>query len=619
MYKNGFCYIEGRVTVFILHSDFPQDRLRHHFKVKFSGKDVKAFTVDGDPPCTVLEGIQKKEKYTEMNCPDNNLVIKLGRKDYSIVATHFPSSCVKRGEVLTISCESETVEDAKIQPATAIHSRDRYSVFYIHTVGGTNAKTKKLFKHDAVKKFTYVCVYGEKGTTVEDALQRDGRFSDDLCNFTLIDNVDDNCIVEPVDNVDSLNGKKFKIGLPCWNKKQQANTGASNYPQKRHLTRSAWVLKVVHQRGRSVRAAVEKSGNSDETDKIYTLLCDQFPALKELMQSRFPGESYQEALKLRKEDFGKIQQSFSEVHRVGRLLKLGRSVCKVIVNDVCEGSGFVLFDNFILTNAHLFEGCVEEDTLKKGVEVSVLFNYDVPEPDTNYCYFEVVNSYICLKKDKLDYAVLQLNTEGQGVSNPKTAMQKIMTIPPGLLKDVGPIPENGEVCLIGHPGREVKRMDPTCIIEKEKRGQAVYDNVHPYMDSPSILQSISHLIRKQGTENIMMGELAEKRLTYKTFMYHGSSGSPVFDAQCKVFGLHTGGYVCRRNPTESVIEYAQPLCAILKHFVNVLKTKGLEELSKRFEEAAEGNSEIQKVLKSVSETQVVEAEPADSSESMDTD
>ncbi|XP_030287634.1 protein FAM111A-like, partial [Sparus aurata] len=452
--------------------------------------------------------------------------------------------------------------------------------------------------------------------TVEEALQRDGRFSDDLSNFTLCcQKIKFECKCK----VDKLHGKIFNIYFPqdktVNDKKQQENQRPSEDSQNKRETRPG----LENQKGISVRAAVEKSGNSDETDKIYTLLCDQFPALKELMQSRFPGESYQEALKLRKEDFGKIQQSFSEVHRVGRLLKLGRSVCKVIVNDVCEGSGFVLFDNFILTNAHLFEGCVEEDTLKKGVEVSVLFNYDVPEPDTNYCYFEVVNSYICLKKDKLDYAVLQLNTEGQGVSNPKTAMQKIMTIPPGLLKDVGPIPENGEVCLIGHPGREVKRMDPTCIIEKEKRGQAVYDNVHPYMDSPSILQSISHLIRKQGTENIMMGELAEKRLTYKTFMYHGSSGSPVFDAQCKVFGLHTGGYVCRRNPTESVIEYAQPLCAILKHFVNVLKTKGLEELSKRFEEAAEGNSEIQKVLKSVSETQVVEAEPADSSESMDTD
>uniref|UniRef100_A0A671UFL1 Serine protease n=1 Tax=Sparus aurata TaxID=8175 RepID=A0A671UFL1_SPAAU len=405
----------------------------------------------------------KKQKYNELNCPDENLVIKLGGADDCIVATHFPSSCVTLGEVLTISCESETVEEAQIQPAKAKHSRDRYSVFYIHTVGGTNAKTKKLFKHDAVKKFTYVCVYGEKGTTVEEALQRDGRFSDDLCNFTLSNNENPKCFTEPVDNVDSLNGKKFKICLPRKKranyKKQQENTG------------------------------------------IYTLLCDQYPALKELMQ--------------------------------------------MIVKDVREGTGFVLFDNFVLTN--------------KGVEVSVLFNYDDPEPGTNYCYFEVVNFYIYLKVDGLDYAVLELNTEGQ-------------RIPPGLLKDFGPRPQNGSACLIGHPGGELKKMDPTCIIEKEKRGQAVEDHLHQYRDSHFILHSISRLIREQGIENIMIGgKLAENRSTYHTPMYHGSSGSPVFDSQCKVFGLHTGGFVYRQNLTESVMDnHVKVSVSVLCYYTSIV-------------------------------------------------
>ncbi|KAM8748305.1 serine protease FAM111A-like [Acanthopagrus schlegelii] len=296
------------------------------------------------------------------------------------------------------------------------------------------------------------------------------------------------------------------------------------------------------------------------------------------MESNQPGGAAgpQRALGPRRENFEKIQQP--------NLRRLGRSVCKVIVDDD-TGTGFVLFDNFILTNAHLFKDCVEAETLKKGVEVFVLFNYDDPEPDTDYCCFEVIYSYIYFKVDDLDYAVLQLNTEGQRVSN--------HLIPPGLLKDVGPMPESGDVCLIGHPGGKCKQFDLTRIIEKEKRGQAVDDKLHPYKDSLLTLHSISHLIREQGIENIMIGgKLAEKRSTYKTFMYHGSSGSPVFDAQCKVFGLHTGGFVYGFPNTriESVIEYAQPLCAILKHFVNMLKTKGLEELLNRFKGAAKGNS-----------------------------
>ncbi|XP_030285863.1 protein FAM111A-like [Sparus aurata] len=569
----------------------PQGGCGHHFKVKFSHKHDKEYTVNCHRPCTVLRGIKKKQEYKKLNCPDENLVIKLGRADDYIVATHFPSSCVPRGEVLTISCESETVEEAKKQHAVAKHSRDRYSVFYIDTVGGTNAKKKKLFRNNAVKQFKYLCVYGKKGMKVKNALKRDGRFSDDLCNFTLSDNENPKCFTECKDDVDNLNEKKFKICLPrkktANDKKQQEITGASSNPQKKRCKTSTSVLSVVHQKGKSARAEMKKG---DRDEEIKEILRNQFPALKELMQRRFPGDSYQKAVELRKENFGKIQQSFSEVHRVRRLLELGRSVCKVIVKDVCQGTGFVLFDNFILTNAHLFGGCVEAETLKKGVEVFALFNYDEPEPYTNYCRFEVVNSYIRLKKDGLDYAVLQLNTEGQRVSN--------HLIPPGLLKDFGPMPESGAACLIGHPRGEVKKMEPTCIIEKEKRGQAVYDNVHPYKDSPFILHSISHLIREQGIENIMTGgKVAEMGSTYKTFMYHGSSGSPVFDAQCKVFGLHTGGYVYRQNPTKSVIEFAQPLCTILKHFV---KTQGNEELLKIFKEAAKENSHLQEVLQSVS-------------------
>ncbi|KAM8746627.1 serine protease FAM111A-like [Acanthopagrus schlegelii] len=571
----------------------PQGGRGHQFKVKFRHKHDKEYNVICHRPCTVLRGIKKKQEYKKLNCPDNNLIIQLGKGDDCIVATHFPSSCVPRGEVLTISRESETVEDAKNQPAIAKHSRDRYSVFYIDTVGGTNAKKRKLFRSNAVKQYKYLCVYGKKGTKVKNALKRDGRFSDNLCNFTLSDNENPKCLTECKDDVDSLNEKKFKICLPrkktADDKKQQGITGASSNPQKKHCKTSTPVQSEAHQRGKGARAEMKKR---DRDEEIKEILRNQFPALKKLMQSRFPGDSYQKAVELRKENFGKIQQSFSEVHRVRKLLELGRSVCKVIVEDV-TGSGFVLFDNFVLTDAHLFEGRVEAETLKKGVKVFALFNYDDPEPYTNYSCFEVASAYICLKKDGLDYAVLQLNTEGQRVSN--------HLIPPGLLKDVGPMPQNGEACLIGHPRGEIKKMDPTCIIEKEKRGQAVYDNVHPYRDSPFILHSISHHIREQGIENIMTGgKVAELGSTYKTFMYHGSSGSPVFDAQCKVFGLHTGGYVYRQNPTESVIEFAQPLCTILKHFVNMLRTKGLEELLQRFKEAAKENLDLQEVLQSVS-------------------
>ncbi|XP_031698665.1 protein FAM111A-like, partial [Anarrhichthys ocellatus] len=340
-------------------------------------------------------------------------------------------------------------------------------------------------------------------------------------------------------------------------------------------------LEVLQQTGTSVRAAVANKDKNVNTEEIYRKLREQYPGLKELMESRFPDDSYQKALELMREDFGKIQRSFSEVHRVRELIKLGESVCKVVVGDVCQGTGFVLFDNFILTNAHILKGCVEGGKLKEGIHVYVLFNYEDPEPHTKYYYFQLARRGICYSEGELDYAILEINPKGQ-IPNQATQTKQIK-VPPGLLQRFSPIPPNGEACIVGHPAGGLKQMDPTCIIEKEKREQAVHDHLQPYKDNLFIVYSITHLIKKQGIENIMIGgDKADNVATYNTFMYHGSSGSPVFDAHGRVFGLHTAGFVYGfPNHKKSVIEFAQPLLTIFKHFVSQLKQNGNEAMLKR--------------------------------------
>uniref|UniRef100_A0A3Q1I4C2 Serine protease n=1 Tax=Anabas testudineus TaxID=64144 RepID=A0A3Q1I4C2_ANATE len=479
-----------------------------------------------------------------------HIIVKCRLEDRaSIVATHFPCSCIRDGECLIISGKPEKVEEAKDQHYQMIHPRNKYSVFYIDREGGINTKTKELFRSTAVKQFKYLCVYGEKGMTVKEAVKRDGRFID-LDYFELSDNENPNVF-----------------------------TGCSE--------RSGISLKTV----------VEKS-SSDKTEEIYEILRQQFPELKELMESRFTENSYQEELKLRKENFGKIQQSFSEVHRVRKLLKLGQSVCKVVVEGVCMGTGFVLFDNFILTNAHLFNNCVEGQKLQDGIDVFALFNYDEPEPNTNYYYFISKTTFIDFDRE-LDYAILELNTQPQ---KPNIKLKKNIKMPPGLLKEFGPVPQNGEACIIGHPNGEVKKMDPTCIIETEKRGQAVSDHLHSYKDT-LIIHLLSQVIKDQGIENIMMGgNEADDVVTYNTFMYHGASGSPVFDARCKVFGLHTAGYAYGfPRETKSVIEFARPLLSIFENFVRKLKENGNRNLLKRVEKEADSNQHLKQVLKSESD------------------
>ncbi|XP_041926351.1 serine protease FAM111A-like [Alosa sapidissima] len=289
------------------------DQHSHYFTVKFSPTDLSEYTIDCDQPNTVLEAIKSNKKSKEMiTCADENIIIQLGKGDReSIVATHFLCSCIRNGECLTISCKSESVEKAQNQHDKNIYPTDKYSVFYIDTVGGIHTRTKELFRNNTVKQFKFLCVYGKKGMTVEEALRIDGRFIDNLGNFRLSNNENPKQYTVHTQKVVNLNEKKFKICLPK-RKSDEHNSHEKNArnpsPNSQSMRKPRSVTDVAHQSGVSVKTAVEKSGI--DTEEIYERLRQHFPDLKEWMESRFPGNSYQEALDLRKENFGKSPTVF---------------------------------------------------------------------------------------------------------------------------------------------------------------------------------------------------------------------------------------------------------------------------------------------------------------------
>uniref|UniRef100_A0A668AWS6 Serine protease n=1 Tax=Myripristis murdjan TaxID=586833 RepID=A0A668AWS6_9TELE len=440
------------------------------------------------------------------------------------VATHFPCHLIEDDKVLEIYHKKQKVEETQHDQETP--SQGRYVTFFIHKTGGTDTKTKQLLRSNTNNQFDYLCVYAEKRMTVEEALKRDGRFIDNLSNFTLSDEADSDSLTYHTQSVEKLDGKFFKICLPR-------------------------TQDLVSWSGKNVKSV------SNDDEETLKLLREQFPALKKLMESRFPGDSLQKALNLKKENFGKIQQAFSEVHRVRQLLASSESVCKVIVENFCQGTGFILFDNFILTNGHLLKDCDErlEDTMQLPTDVYAVFNYEKPSGG-DWFRFKVKKTIIDFSYSggsELDYAILELDRDTLAVGPDTKASRKC-----------GPVPKNGEACIIGHPAGGVKQMDPTCIIEKEKRGEAALSH---YKDTLLTLHSIKQVLN-QGIMNIMQGgPNVDKVGTYNTFMYHGSSGSPVFDAHCRVFGLHTAGFTYGFSGNEkSVIEYAHPLIDIFKNF-----------------------------------------------------
>ncbi|XP_028329789.1 protein FAM111A-like [Gouania willdenowi] len=562
----------------------PVDGHSHTLNVKFSSNDRYEYSVHCEHPRTVLQVLKSHSEWNA-KMADDGIIIHMGKGDKeTIIPTHFPCTCLEEGETLTLYWETQEVEQrAEGVDYTLIRPVEEYSVFFIDTVGGVNSRSKELFRNQgAVKMFKFLCVYGEKGATVMETFRRDGRFLDYLESFKLSNNDNENTLTVSTEKVKNLHNNKFKIRLPL-NK-----SGKDGKNQEDVANKS--VKEVADMRGRSVASTKTSEGTNTLTQEklmeIYELLCEQFPHLKEEMENRAEVNT----VKVEKVNFGKAQQSFSEVFRQKQMHKLGESVCKVRVGDVCSGTGFVLFDNYIITNAHLFQNCTDGRELHDEIDVFALFNYVDPEPYNDFYCFEAEKLFVDIDSE-LDYAIVELHPEGWKQNG------RPMKVPKGLLNKFGPLPETGEACIIGHPKGEILRMDPTWIIEKEKRKDVVKECLEPYRKSLFPIRPLINHLNDQGLQDLLE---SEEHPTYNTFLYHGASGSPVIDGHGRVFGLHTAGLMFNK-PTdgqiEYVIEYAQPLIAIFEKFVNNLKSRTDDPTSQgvlaKVKEVAKNNKHIQ--------------------------
>ncbi|XP_075307958.1 serine protease FAM111A-like [Odontesthes bonariensis] len=589
----------------------------HRFKVKF-GSDDQKYTIDCHQPQTLLEAIKfhlADEFNEKIKGTDENIYIRLGEgADASLLATNFPCCCVDEDECLTIRSSKRVIE-AQNQTKYRLQEKEHYCVFYIENVGGKDSKSKakQIFRcTDIREEFRYFCVYGEKSEmTVEQALKQDGRFEKHLSNFTLCDNKNNDITKCTASLSRKMNNRYFRIQLtrsttkgtkqPASNVKQeqQKTQCASNDSQSKSETIS--VLERAQEKGISVKEAIRETGTNVNMQEIYDLLREQFQGLKGWMENRFPGQSFQKALKVSKENFGKIQQSFRKMSTVRELVKLGESVCLLRIYDTrsslsMQGTGFVLFGNFILTNAHLFEPFANRGIEKwwEYIKITAEFHFETP-----------------VGSEQLDYALLELIPESH---NAETQQSETSVVPPGLLKRFGPLPGDGGACVVGHPAGGVKETDPTCIIRKDKRDQAVDQSLEDYQNYLFTVCSIKQAIETH--------QLADVVVTYNTFMYHGSSGSPVFDAHGQVFCLHSGGFFFGYpKPDHSVIEYCYPLLGIFKELVSSLKKAGSTALLARVCEEAKGNPHLEKIIEVVAgpkDESSREGESSDSEELMDT-
>lgn len=77
---------------------------------------------------------------------------------------------------------------------------------------------------------------------------------------------------------------------------------------------------------------------------------------------------------------------------------------------------------------------------------------------------DIVGEHVAVVPGR-DWALLRLSDDNQ-------------TLPGELLPRFGLIPQDGAICIIGHPGEGVKKIDPCVVIQSDRRSQTVERHYH---------------------------------------------------------------------------------------------------------------------------------------------
>ncbi|XP_061106834.1 serine protease FAM111A-like isoform X2 [Conger conger] len=249
------------------------------------------------------------------------------------------------------------------------------------------------------------------------------------------------------------------------------------------------------------------------------------------------------------QNFGKITHAI-EMTKMKTLLKLGESVCKVCVNGRVCGIGFLLFQRFILTNAHVVLHILNDNMQQLSQLFTVTFDElpdrKIPVEVTAYRYGHD-SSY-----RPLNYALLQLVGSEENVPP--------NLLPPALLSKCSHSPQEGKIFIIGHAEGDEKKMCITFITEFEKRPMAF---CRYFSENRGHLAEIMESLWKEKWDFELMDN--PHVMTYDASFLHGTSGSPVFQDSCQLVSLHTGGYSYTKDgKSYSIMEHAFPIMAIVQ-------------------------------------------------------
>lgn len=539
----------------------------HSFNWSVNGK--KPVTVTCNKSRTVKNALRQSLQFRQLEDKSKlkELVVVRNNKP---IPPHFPCTLIQPGELLIVKFVKASGPKLPMPPLrSCIRSMNEVIEFNVLTKGGKNIK--RILRNQILRSYSEVTVYGYKGEKVKHALERDGRFVsivfDKTCALSEM-----NTNVELSNLVDDLGGKMFQIIMLNKNSPPESQPSSLDESLSDEDCPSSDLDENENEKANK-QEIQEIPDSKVFRSRLLSLVSD---FMKRVFTSCTGQTS--DVHNLMRVEYGRSQGSFTVNAMEELMLQLKRSVCQVRIKGSGVGSGFLLFDNFVLTNYHVIKDVfnVKRNQLFENVTVDFAFEILGQHSEEHKVQEVVALEYgTDASGHKCDWALLSL-----------TADPKVL--PGSLLPRCGFL-QSDNICIIGHPNGGVKMVDLTWVIPTNHRNQIIEKHYNENLkDSETVPVFVSdeviQFVTSEFAKSVAVAVNNTRDIPYETCFYFGASGSPVFDSNCNVVAMHSGGYAYKHSSgqIQSVIEYGHPLSSILENLIVQLVHRDRLDVLKKY-------------------------------------
>ncbi|XP_073400125.1 serine protease FAM111A-like [Dendrobates tinctorius] len=504
-------------------------------KFKWIGRKTDGFiTIKVNPHETIVKGLKRSEYFMKKYQSSQNLSV-YGRNLHAMINPCAPCGGLEEDEELEL-CQY----NAPNIPETPVYRSGIGGLFIkVNKKGNTEGGAVRVILHsnESSRDNIPMAVFGYGEETIEDALHNDKRFI----------NI----------NVLSLKGTQSKY---------ESKVLLSQLPND-----DMYTLIVVNEAkpAENINSPVSTKPTCDPSAELPPVQSDACRKMQNTFVDQFnefvkTQKGLKKAWEVIKRDFSYniLQKRPMTAHMIQILGEYSNHVALLLVkdNDRVTGTGtfFLLTESLGLTCFH-----VVNDVLKSpDYRIEITFNYNEATAELDYLPAEIV-SYSEIN----DYAFLRVK------------ISPIPGGPQGLIQSLAPPPQQGTSAIIAHPQAQCKQIDICSVVN-------FYDREKTICNHPSYV----HLLGMFHFTEM----LDSKLLTYKTCLYEGASGAPVFSERGELVAMHAGGYKVKSpHRDESLIEYGRSAIEII-----VMGAIEIEDLHCELLKLIQGNEALQSYMSS---------------------